>query len=194
MTRPLSLSFTALCVFTCLSCAAQAQELVPIFQLSAEEIAKANHLAQDLKNAHERSDKAELAWRVFHQTYQAAHPDWPIVHFTGDFRLAFALSNPTSLLDSEVRRVTSVELTAKEQQQLKALHQERAESQQSLQQAEKNWKDYQYQLAADHFPSKEANGTMKVTLESGKQVVIPIPWQNGLAFTPDFRFAVPRTP
>ena len=40
MTRPLSLSFTALCVFTCLSCTAQAQELVPIFQLSAEETAK----------------------------------------------------------------------------------------------------------------------------------------------------------
>src|SRR5215469_15322586 len=30
-----------------------------------------------------------------------------------------------------------------------------------------------------------------VTLSSGKQYVIPSPWSNGLAFTPDFRFAVP---
>jgi hypothetical protein len=43
MTRPLSLSFIAHCVFTYLSCTALAQqELVPILQLSAEETAKAS--------------------------------------------------------------------------------------------------------------------------------------------------------
>jgi hypothetical protein len=74
------------------------------------------------------------------------------------------------------------ELTSKEQQQLKSLHQEMAESWQSLQQAGKNWRDYQHQLAVDRFPTKVDN-----------QVVVSSPWANGLAFTPDFRFAVPRT-
>jgi hypothetical protein len=122
MTRPLSLSFTALRVFT-LSYTAQAQELVPICQLSAEETAKASHLAQDLKNAHQRSDKAGIAWRVFQQNHQSVHPDLPNVLFTADFRLAFTQSNSTSILDAERQQVTYVELTTKEQQQLKALHQ-----------------------------------------------------------------------
>lgn len=180
MIRPLSLSFTALCVFTCLPCTAQAQELVPIFQLSAEETAKASHLAQDVTNAQQRLDKATTAWRVFQQNYQSAHPDLPNVHFTADFRLAFTSRASFSNLDVERQLITPVELSADEQQQLKALHQEMAESQQSLRQAEKNWTDYQSQLVANH------------TLDSGKQTVVSPPWTNGLAFTPDFRFAVPR--
>ena len=175
MTRPLSLSFTALCVFACLSCTALAQqELVPILQLSAEETAKASHLAQDLKNALQRSDKAVTAWRMFQETYQSAHPDLPNVHFTTDFRFAFTSQHSSSAFP-ERQVITPVELTSKEQQQLKALHQERVESQQSLQHAEKNWWEYQHQLVADH----------------GTQTVVSPQWANGLAFTPDFRFAVP---
>jgi hypothetical protein len=118
MTRPLGLSFIALCVFTYLSSTALAQEeLVPIFPTLCR----------------------------------------------GDSKGA-------------------PELTSKEQQQLKSLHQEMAESWQSLQQAGKNWRDYQHQLAVDRFPTKVDN-----------QVVVSSPWANGLAFTPDFRFAVPRT-
>lgn len=191
MTRPLSLSFTALCFFTCMSYAAQAQELVPIFQLSAEETAKTSHLTQDVKNGLQRFDKAATAWRMFQQTYQAAHPDLPNVQFTSDFRLAFTSQNSSSALDAERQLITPVELTSKEQQQLKALHQEMVESQQSLRQAEKNWMDYQHELVADHFPSGKEGAVL--TLSSGKQAIIPYPWSNGLAFTPDFRFAVPRT-
>jgi len=191
MTRPLSLSFTALCVFKCLSCTAQAQELVPIFQLSAEETAKVSHLTQDVKNAHQRFDKAATAWRMFQQTYQAAHPDLANVQFTSDFRLAFTSQNSSSALDAEGQLITPVELTAEEQQQLKAKHREMTESQQSLRQAQQNWLDYQNELVADHFPSGKEGAVL--TLSSGKQFVISYPWSNGLAFTPDFRFAVPRT-
>jgi hypothetical protein len=53
--------------------------------------------------------------------------------------------------------------------------------------------EYQFQLVADHVPSKEANGTVRVSVGSGKQAEIPGAWANGLAFTRDFRFAVPRT-
>jgi hypothetical protein len=189
MTRPLGLSFTALCVFTCLSCTAQAQDLVPIFQLSAEETAKASHLAQDVTNARQRYDKASIAWRMFQQTYSSAHPNLANVHFTADFRLAFASLGSSTNTDAERQRIKPVELTAEEQQQLKAMHREITESGQSLRQAEKSWVDYQNELVADHFPS-DTEGVV-VTLSSGKQYVIPSPWSNGLAFTPDFRFAVP---
>ena len=189
MTRPLSLSFSALCVFTCLPCTAEAQELVPIFQLSAEEAAKASHLAQDLKNAHQRDDKAVAAWRMFQHTYSSAHPDLSNIQFTSDFRLAFASRGSSSNMDAERQRIKPVELTAEEQQQLKAMHREITESRQSLRQVEKTWVDYQNELVADHFPSSTEGAV--VTLSSGKQYVIPSPWSNGLAFTPDFRFAVP---
>lgn len=191
MTRPLRLSFTALCFFTCMSYAAQAQELVPIFRLSAEETAKASHLAQDVKNAQQRFAKAGTTWHTFQQTYQAAHPDLPNVQFTSDFGLAFTSRGSSSNLDAERQLITPVELTAEEQQQLKAMHREMTESQQSLRQAQKNWLDYQNELVADRFPSGKEGAVL--TLSSGKQAVIPYPWSNGLAFTPDFRFAVPRT-
>jgi hypothetical protein len=189
MTRPLSLSFNALCLLTCLSCTAQAQELVPVFQLSSEETAKASHLAQDLKNAHQRDDKAVTAWRMFQQTYSFAHPDLSNIQFTSDFRLAFASLGSSSNMDAERQQIKPVELTAEEQQQLKAMHREITESRQSLRQVEKTWVDYQNELVADHFPSGTEGAV--VTLSSGKQYVIPPPWSHGLAFTPDFRFAVP---
>jgi hypothetical protein len=137
MTRPLSLSFTALCVFTCLSCTAQAQELVPIFQLSAEETANASHLAQDVTNAQQRLAKAGEAWHGFQQTYQSAHPDLPNVQFTSDFRLAFTSRGSSSYLAAAAQLITPVELTAEEQQQLKTIHREMTESRQSLRQAKK---------------------------------------------------------
>ena len=203
MTRPLRLIFTALCVFTSLSFTAQAQmltqgssrvssgefELVPIFQLSAEEATKASHLAQDLKNAHQRDDKAVTAWRMFQQTYSSAHPDLSNIHFTSDFRFAFATLGSFSNTDAEQQRIKPVELTAEEQQQLKVMHREITESRQSLRQVEKTWVDYQNQLVANHFPSNTEGAA--VTLSSGKQYVIPSLWSNGLAFTPDFQFAVP---
>ena len=92
-------------------------------------------------------------------------------------------------MDAERQRIKPVDLTAEEQQQLKAMHREITESRQSLRQVEKTWVNYQNELVADHFPSGTEGAV--VTLSSGKQYVIPSPWSNGLAFTPDFRFAVP---
>ena len=177
MTRPLSVSFSVLCLLTCLSCTAQAQELVPVFQLSSEETAKASHLAQDLKYAHQRDDKAVTAWRMFLQTYSSAHPDLSNIQFTSDFQLAFAPLGSSSNTDAERRQIKPVELTAEEQQQLKALHREITKSRQSLRQVEKTWVDYQNELVANHFPSGREGAV--VTLSSGKQYVIPSPWSNG---------------
>ena len=109
--------------------------------------------------------------------------------FTSDFRLAVASRN-----SGEVGLIGAVELTAEERSKAEALHREFVESGQALDQAHKNWKEYQYQLVIDHVPgAREATTGSFVTLSTGKQVIIPNPWYVGLAFTPDFRFAVPRS-
>lgn len=187
MIRPLSLSLTALSLFTFLSYAARAQELVPIIQLSPEETEKATHLSQDLKNARERDFKAKKAWEAFHYSYQSAHPDLLNVRFAADFR--FAVASADSALQTQ--QVKAVELTSDEQRQLKALYKEMMEGQRSRRQSEDDWRDYQYQIAATHVPTTGSGAI--VTLLDGKSVTIPSPWSNGLAFTPDFKFALPRT-
>jgi hypothetical protein len=165
-----------------------AQELAPVIRLSAAEATKAKQLAQDVNDAKERSVKAKVVWGQFHQTYQAAHADLPGLRFSEDFRLAFALVKSST---AEVRQVATVELTAEERKKREALHQEMIESEQSQKQAEKNWRDYNYQLVIDHVGSSKESGAV-VTLANGKQVVIPNPWALGLAFTTDFRLAFPQ--
>lgn len=172
-----------------LSFRVQAQSLIPVIQLTSEESAKAKQLAQALKDAKERSAKANVAWEQFHQLYQTAHPDLPNLRFSEDFRLAVALLNSSI---AGVRQVATIELTAEERQKLETLHREVIESEQSQKQAEKNWRDYQYQLVVDHVGSSSTGGAV-VTLATGKQVVISPPWDAGLAFTRDFRLAFPQT-
>ncbi len=164
-----------------------AQELVPIIQLSAEESAQARQGIQDLNKARDRSTKAELAWVTFRQNYQAAHPELPSLRFTSDFRLAFVLQ------DSRSQAISAVALTADEQHQGQALHREVLESRQALEQAEKNWLNYQYQLVLDHHVPNNTGSSTQLIL-GGKVANVPSPWGSGVAFTPDFRFAVPLRP
>lgn len=163
-----------------------AQELAPVIRLSADETIKAKRLAQDANGTKERHDKAVLAWGQFHQTYQAAHPDLPRLRFSEDFRFAFALLKSST---AEVHQVASIELTAEEHKKLEALHQEMIDSEQSQKQAEKNWREFQYQLVVDRVGTSSTEGS--VVMLAGKNVVIPNPWYGGLAFTPDFRLAFP---
>jgi len=166
-----------------------AQDLVPVIQLSADEVAKAKQVADSLKNAHERNSKARAAWETFHQSYQLAHRDLAPLRFTEDFRHAFAVQGSPSLLDS--KPVRAVELTPEEQRKLQALHEEFVSSSRAQQEAEATWQNYQYQLVAAHFAAAKTEGGTIVTI-AGKQVRIPAPWNVGIAFTPDFSIAVPR--
>jgi ADP-ribosylglycohydrolase len=159
-------------------------------RLSADEPMRAKQLVQSLGDAKERSAKAKVAWEQFHQTYQAAYPNVPGLKFTDDFSLAFALLS--SSVD-EVRQVTTIELTAEEKRKLDSLHREVTESEQSLTQAERNWRDYQHQLMADHAGNSSTGSGAIVELANGKQVLIPYPWASGLTFTTDFRLAFPLT-
>jgi hypothetical protein len=185
MVKPFILSSAVLCLFMSLPCVAQ--ELAPVIRLSADEATKAKKLAQDVIDIKERSTKAKLAWDQFHQTYQTAHADLRGLRFSEDFRLAFAWV-PSSTF--EVRQVAAIELTADERKKLEALHQEMIVSEQSQKQAEKNWREFQYQLVVDHIGTSSTDGA-NVTL-AGRQILIPNPWGQGAAFTSDFRLAFPR--
>ena len=164
-----------------------AQEPVPVIQLSAEETTQAQQGMQNFDKARDRYTKAELTWRTFRQIYQAAHPELPSLRFTSDFRLAFVLPDLNS------HTISAVALTADEQRQGQTLYREMLESGQALQQAQKNWLDYQHQLVLNHHILNNTGSSMPAMLD-GKPVSIPCPWCSGVAFTPDFRFAVPLQP
>jgi hypothetical protein len=183
MVRALTLS-AILCLSLSLPCVAQ--ELAPVIRLSADETTKAKRLAQDVNDAEDRRGKAVVAWGQFHQTYQDAHRDLPDLRFSEDFRLAFASLKSST---AEMRQVATIELTADERKKLEALHQEMIESKQSQKQAEKNWREFQYQLVVDHVGTSSTGGA--IVMLGGKQVIIPNPWGSGLAFTTDFRLAFP---
>jgi hypothetical protein len=186
MVRALFISSAILCLYTSSPCTAQ--DLAPVIRLSADEATKAKQLAQDVIGAKERSTKAKLAWEQFHQTYQAAHADLPALRFSEDLRLAFAIVRSSQL---EVSYVATIELTADERKKLGALHQEMIVSGQSQKQAEESWQEFQWQLVVDHVGTSSTGGA-NVTL-AGKQITIPNPWSSGIAFTSDFRLAVPRS-
>jgi hypothetical protein len=169
-----------------------AQEVVPIIYLSTSEAAKAKQTAQDLKSAQDRNDRAATAWRNFHQSYQAAHPELPGLRFASDFGVAFALkslSSPFPITDE----AATVELSTEERQKAESLHREMLEAKRVLDQAQKSWSDYWHQLVVDHVSPGPKSGVI-VTLPNGKSATIQDPWANGVVFTPDFRVAVPRYP
>ena len=178
----------ALCIHVGTSPPGVAQELAPVIRLSADEATRAKQFAQAFNDARERNAKAKLSWRQFYQTYQAAQPDVPSLRFTTDFRLAFALVNSPV---GEIAQAATIELRAEERQKLETLHREMIDSEGSAMQAEKNWREYQYELVLDHVGNSKSGGEI-VKLATGKELVIGAPWASGLAFTPDFRLAFPR--
>jgi len=166
-----------------------AQEVVPIIYLSTGEAAKAKQTAQDLTSAQERNDRAATAWRNFHQSYQAAHPELPGLRFASDFRVAFARKTLSKRFALE--EAATVELSTEERQKAESLHRELLEAKRALDQAQKSWSDYWQQLVIDHVSPSPSGGAI-VTLPNGKSATIPAPWATGVLFTPDFRIAVPQ--
>ena len=182
----LSLMFLCLCVPSL----CPAQQLIPTIELSTDETATAKQVTEELKNAQVRLDKASAAWDEFRNSYQAEHPDLRNLRFSSNLRTAFALSDEE--LAPGVRQATSVELKVEERRKLEALVTELTESQRSLKQAQTHWNDFQNELVADHIPRTVGVGPIAVTLSNGKTVGVAREWLNGIALTPDFRFAVPR--
>ena len=170
-----------------------AQQVVPTIYLSASEAAKSKQAVQDFKGAQERNSRAVQAWRDFHESYQAAHPDLPGLQFASDFRIAFSKKNLNGGLPWEtVANLATVELSPEERQKAEFLYRDTLEARRLADQAQKNWLDYWHELVLDHVPPPSPfPGGSTVTLPGGKSGIIPFPWENGIVFTPDFRIAVP---
>ncbi len=162
--------------------------LWPIIQLSPEETAQVRRSAEQLRSARERESMAESEWIRFRDAYQAAHANLETVQFSTDFRLAFAsqTSGPVSS-----RTIPAVELTAEDQHKGQAVYRELDQSRNALQQANVDSVNQWHQVVANHV---QANGSgTEVMLPNGSRFMIPAPWWNGVAFTSDFRFAVPAS-
>ncbi len=169
-----------------------AQQVVPTIYLSASEAAKSKQAVQDFKGAQERNSRAVQAWRDFHESYQAAHPDLPGLQFASDFRIAFSKKNLNGGLPWEtVANLATVELSPEERQKAEFLYRDTLEARRLADQAQKNWLAYWHELVLDHVPPNPGSGGSVVTLPNGKSGTIPNPWGNGIVFTPDFRVAVP---
>ena len=167
-----------------------AQELVPVIHLSAEETAKTKKAAQALIHAQERNSRAQLAWEQFYKLYDATHTDMRDLRFTEDCRFAVGATNSRAPFLTEI---TTVELTPEDRQKLTSISRELADSKEANKEAMKNWEDYENQFLADHVGTATSNDeTGGAVMVGGKHVPIPQPWSNGVAFTPDFRMAVPR--
>ena len=164
-----------------------AQEVVDVIHLSAEEAAKAKQMLEDVKDAQDRRTRARLSWQNFYQSFQAAHPELTGLKFSSDFRVAFAVNRVPEPVS---RAAIAVELSPEDRKKAESLHREMLESAQAHDQSRKSWRDCQYEIVASHIPSTGEGDD--VILPSGKSVRIPNPWGGGLAFTPDFRIAVPR--
>ena len=170
-----------------------AQQVVPTIYLSASEAAKSKQAVQDFKGAQERNSRAVQAWRDFHESYQAAHPDLPGLQFLSDFQIAFSRKNLNGNRPWEtVANLATVELSPEERQKAEFLYRDTLEARRLADQAQKNWLDYWHELVLDHVPPNPGSGGSVVTLPNGKSGTIPNPWGNGIVFTPDFRVAVPN--
>lgn len=161
-----------------------AQDVVPVIYLTPAETAKAKQLAQSAKDADARQRLTRMAWRNFNNSYQASHPELPHLRFTSDFKLA--LGDTQSYPVDEVIAVT---LSTAERQKAETVYRAMKDAESAEPKAESAWVHYQYDLVAAHVLSK---GTETIGLSDGTHVQVAPGWDAGLAFTPDFRVAVPR--
>lgn len=166
------------------------QSTVPVIYLSPAETAHAKQVGENLRQAHDRDRRATTAWESFRNTYQAAHPELPFVRFAADLRIAFAVRNIPGPIS---REAVIIELSRQEREKAQALQQEMAEARRAAEEAGKEWRDYQNELVSDHIPSATTGGII-FQRSDGKSVTISEPWTNGVAFTPDYRIAVPNRP
>jgi Tol biopolymer transport system component len=186
MVRPSALVSAILVLY--LSSPSAAQDLVPVIHLSAAETERAQRLSLELDNAQERVSKADSARQAFYETFKAAHPKLTDLKFTSDFRMAFSPvpRNPAK----GAARIEFAELAPQEQQKLGALYEEVNLSRKNLDQSWTAWWTFQHDLVISHI--EKPGSVSPVLLPTGVQLMFPAGWTNGLAFTPDYRVAVPR--
>ncbi|HEV2417355.1 MAG TPA: hypothetical protein VGX94_06095 [Terriglobia bacterium] len=164
----------------------RAQDVAPVIYLTPAETVKAKRLAQNAKDADARQRLTRMAWRNFNNSYQASHPELPHLRFTSDFKLALGETQ-----SYPVDEVIAATLSTAERQKAETLFQAMKDADTAEPKAERAWVLYQYDLVAAHVLIK---GTETIGLSDGTQVRVAPGWVAGLAFTPDFRVAVPKHP
>lgn len=194
--RTISLSALAVCLCVASQCAAQdfSVWIAPTIRLSSEETASAKQATEELKKAEDRATNALANWNSFEKEFAQVHPEvaWP--KFSSDFTAAYSVHNQ----NTDAPMATVVKLSAEEHQKAEAVYTELKASYDARQQAERNWSDFQGEFLVKHAPgaskvSAIPSGQLGVTLPNGETYTVPAPWGFGIALTPDFRTAVPRT-
>lgn len=162
-----------------------AQDVIRVIYLTPAETAKAKQLAQSAKDAEARQRLARMAWGNFYTSYQALHPELTHLRFTSDFKLALGDTQ-----SDPVDEVIAVTLSTAERQKAETLYQAMKNATAADPAARTACLRYQYELVDAHFPPKGAIDG--IALPDGTHVSVSQGWVNGLAFTPDFRVAVPK--
>lgn len=187
------------CLCAASQCAAQelpAIHVTPTIQLSSEETVTAKHTTEQLKEAQDRATTALANWVSFEKQFAQAHPEVaPWVAFSSDFVDAYEVRDR----NSKAPIATVIKLTADEQRKAEGLSNELKASYEAQQRAEKNWENFENAVIVAHVPGVTTKvcgpGTeiTVITLPNGGQYIPPAPWCFGIALTPDFRTAVPRS-
>lgn len=199
MTRTVFLLAVAVSLCAAGQCAAQNLtanvRLTPTIQLTPDETTAAKQTTQNLQNARNRSAAAEKRWETFRNAFRQAHPELRNPVFSSDFAAAYDLLDGSSWAPT----ATVIQLTSEERRDAQSVYDELKASDAAVQSAIKGWQDFEDELVVKHVqgvvPKRagiEADITTIVTLPDGKQYIVPPPWGQGIALTPDFRTAVPR--
>ncbi len=163
-----------------------AQELMEVIRLNETEAAKARVLAAAVRDAEARDIKARAEWSNTVARYQAAHPELPRPRFSKDYLVAFS---STEARHPVVEGIV-YELKAAEQKEIGEAHQETVRAQKAIAEAIRSWMGFTNELVAARIPS--TGGGTYAQLTDGRTVLIPEPWSSRVAFTKDFRIAMPR--
>ncbi|HZU25215.1 MAG TPA: hypothetical protein VFA04_06810 [Bryobacteraceae bacterium] len=174
-------------VFSC-TCFASSQYVVPVIYLSSSETATAQRLAADLNKTQTRANRAKIAWEAFEQNWQTAHPELKGLKFSDDFRVALGRPDMNA---SGRETVAAVELSPAERQRAESLFREMQDSATAFREAQQKWVDFQHSLILDH--ARATHTGVVVTTSSGRTGVVSEEWGNIVAFTSDFRTAVPAS-
>lgn len=164
----------------------RAQDVAPVIYLTPAETAKAKQLAQNAKDVQQRQRLASAAWLNFYNSYKASHLGLSFLRFTSDFKLALGDTH-----SEPVDEIIAVPLSTAERQKADALYRAMKDADAKEPVAMNAWVRYQYDLVAAHVLGNFTDG---VGLPDGTEVRVPRGWDSGLAFTPDFRVAVPKHP
>lgn len=198
MSRGAFLSLALLSLSAATPCAAQhfasTVRVTPTIRLSSEETATAKQLVQALTNAQDRVRAAKARWDAFDKEFLVAHPGPVSWEFSSDFTAAYVVYDSHAW----VATATTVELSAEERQKAQALFNELKAGDDAVNNAQKNWENFETGLLMKYVPGITNVGRTPpsdstfIGPVNGNYYTVSYPWRTEIALTPDFKTAIPR--